>query len=124
MDAPSKEQIERLKAQFADRALHLVDVKDPGDDETYYVVMQGPTDDEYKKFADDTFDAKEKAKNEAEKSEKLRFVAKHAVLRQAVWPSRDEVKELLFKHPGFVPLLADKIHEHAGSSAEVRSKKL
>lgn len=124
MEAPSADTIKRLKEQHADRALHLVDLKDPGDDEMHFVVMTGPTDDEYKKFNDDTFDARDKSKNDAEKNEKLRFVAKNAVLRQAVWPDRDDVKELLFKHPGFVLSLAEKIHEHAGSSAEVRSKKL
>jgi hypothetical protein len=124
MDAPSEEQIKRLKETLTDRALHLVELKDPGDEEIYYLVMQGPTDDEYKRFIDDTFDARDKAKTEQDKNDKLRFIAKNAVLRQAVWPPRDDVKDLLFKHPGFVLLAAEKIHEHAGSSAEVRSKKL
>lgn len=124
MEEPNADEIKRLKEQHADRALHLVDLKDPGDEETHYVIMTGANADEYKKFTDDVFDARAKAKTDQERNEKLLFIGKNAVLRQAVWPPRDDVKELLYKHPGFVMLLAEKIHEHAGTSAEVRSKKL
>lgn len=124
MEAPSAEQVSRLKEQHSDRALHQVELKDDGDDETYYVVLKGPTDDEYKIFVDDTFMAREKAKNESDKHERLMLVATNAIMRQAVWPARDEIKDLLFKHPGFVDRIANKIPDHAGSSAEVRSKKL
>lgn len=124
MDAPSADQIKRLKEQHADRALHLIELKNPGDDEIYYVVMKGPTDDEYKLFVDDTLGAGEKAKTNTEKNNLLKDIGEKAVLRQAVWPSRDEVKALLFIHPAFVDKLADEIPKHAGTSAEVRSKKL
>lgn len=124
MEAPSASEIARLKESNPERALHQVDLKDDGDDEHYYVVMKGPTDDEYKIFVDDTFVARDKAKNDQDKNERLRLVATNAILRQAVWPSRDEVKDMLFKHPGFVDRIAEKIPDHAGSSAEVRSKKL
>lgn len=124
MDAPSADQIKRLKEQHSDRRLHLVELKKDGDDEMYYVVMKGPNDDEYKIFVDDTFAAREKAKNDVDKNEKLRVVATNAILRQAVWPERDELKKMLFDHPAFVDKIADEIPGHAGSSAEVRSKKL
>jgi hypothetical protein len=124
MAEPSAEVIKRLKDQHADRQLHLVEIKDPNDEEGHHFVMTGANSDEYKKFTDDVFEAREKAKNDQERSEKLTFAAKNAVFRQTVWPPRDEVKELLHQHPGFVMSLAEKIHEHAGSSAEVRSKKL
>lgn len=124
MDEPSADVVKRLKEQHADRALHQVDLKDPGDEETYYVVMTGPNADEYKKFTDDVFEAREKSKSDQERAEKMSFAAKNGVLRQVVWPARDEVKDLLFRHPGFTMSLAEKIHDHAGSSAEVRSKKL
>jgi len=124
MDAPSADTIKRLKDQHQDRQLHLVELKDADDDEVYFFIMSGPNDDEYKKFVDDTFDARDKAKNDVDKNERLRFVAKNAIMRQAVWPEREDVKALLFRRPGFVLALADKIHDHAGSSAEVRSKKL
>jgi len=124
MEAPTPAEIARLKEQHPERALHLVDLKDDGDDEHYFVVMKGPTEDEYKIFVDDTFVAREKAKNDQDKNERLTLVAHTAVVRQTIWPDREEVKSLLFRHPGFVSKLADKIPDHAGSSAEVRSKKL
>lgn len=123
MDAPSEEQIKRLKEQHPGYALHLVELQEPGDEEMFCVVMKGANEDEYRKFTDDVMLARE-AKTEAEKSEKMRFAGKQAVLRQAVWPDREAVKDLLFKHPQFVSHLGEKIHEHAGSTAEVRSKKL
>lgn len=124
MSEPSADVIKRLKEQHADRQLHLEEIKDPGDDESHYIVMTGANSDEYKKFTDDVFEAREKSKTDQERSEKLTFVVKNGILRQTVWPERDGIKDLLFQHPGFVMLLAEKIHEHAGTSAEVRSKKL
>lgn len=124
MEAPSASEIAALKEKHPDRALHLIELKNEGDEETYYVVMKGPTDDEYKIFKDDTFTARDKAKNDQDKNEKLDLVAFNAVMRQGVWPERQEIKDLLFKHPGFKDRIADKIPEHAGTSAEVRSKKL
>jgi hypothetical protein len=124
MEAPSSADIARLKEEHQDRALHLVELKSEGDEEKYYLVMKGPTEDEYKIFVDDTFIARDKAKNDQDKSERMRLVATNVIIRQAVWPARQEIKDLLFKHPGFVMQVADKVHEHAGSSAEVRSKKL
>jgi hypothetical protein len=123
MEAPTAEQIARLKQQHADRALHLVELQQPGEEEIYYVVMGGANEDEYKKFSDDVMLARESTK-ESERNEKMRFAGKNAVLRQAVWPDREAVKDLLFRNPTFVTHLAEKIHDHAGSTAEVRSKKL
>jgi hypothetical protein len=123
MAAPSDSEIEQLKEKHSDRALHLVEMQRPGDEEIVHLVMVGANHDEYKKFTDDIWTAR-KEKTEAEKNEKLDFIARQAILRQTVWPDRDEVKSIIFKNPGFVDNLAQKIHELAGSSAEVRSKKL
>jgi hypothetical protein len=124
MEEPSKELVDRLKAKLPDRQLHLVTIKNEGDDEEYHFIMTGANSDEYKLFIDQTFEAREKAKTTVERNEKLEEVALKAIQRQTVWPERDDLKALLFKMPGFVGKLADKITDHAGSSAEVRSKKL
>lgn len=124
MEKPSEAQIKQLKEKYADRALHLVSAKDDGDPETYYVVLKGANEDEYRIFTDDVFAAREKSKNDADKNERMRIAGTNAIVRQCVWPERDELKKLLFDHPGFVGLFAEKIHDQVGSSAEVRSEKL
>jgi hypothetical protein len=43
---------------------------------------------------------------------------------QIRWPDRDDVKALLGKFPAAVEKFADKLHETAGGTIELRSKKL
>lgn len=124
MEKPSEAQIKQLKEKYADRALHLVELKNEGDDEMYYVVMKGANDDEYKIFVDATFDAREKAKNDIDRNERMAQVERNTIVMLTVWPEREELKKMLFDHPGFADKIAHEIPKHAGSSAEVRSKKL
>jgi hypothetical protein len=123
MEAPSKDKIDQLKAKHPDRALHLVEFQNPGEEEITYFIMQGANYDEYKLYQDQIRTAND-AKSDLERSEKLMTAAKNAVMRQTVWPDRDEVKDILFRNPGFVEQAQKSIREHCGSSAEVRSKKL
>lgn len=122
MEKPSEETIARLKQAHTDRALHLVEVQNPEDEEIFYFVMTGANSDEYKKFNDDVVAARDA--KEADRNDKARAAAKSAILRQTLWPDREQVRDILHRNPGFVSQIVDKIHEHAGSSAEVRSKKL
>lgn len=123
MEKPSKETIERLKAQFADRSFHLVTLTKPGDEEEFLFVMMGANADEYKRYEDEITRARQ-AKTDEDRNDKLTFAMKQAVLRRIAWPEAEEAKALLHAHPGFVVNLAEKIHDHAGTTAKVRSEKL
>jgi DNA-binding NarL/FixJ family response regulator len=121
-DEPSAEVIARLKEKHPDRALHLVTMTHC--EQTHHFVMSGANHYEYKKFQDEVLEAGDKAKNSADKLEKLTLAIKTAALAQIRWPDRTEVDRVFMENPGLIPLFSDKINEHAGSSAEVRSKKL
>ena len=121
MAEPSKEVIERLKAQFSDRSLHLVEIVDEG--ESMHFVMTGPNKHEYKKFVDEVLGAKEK-KTDAEMVDAVRSATERAALAQIRWPERAEVQDLFDRRPALVDSFRDEIHKAAGANAEVRSKKL
>jgi hypothetical protein len=124
VEKPSQEVIDRIKAKFPSQSLHRVTLRLPGGDEEFCFVMVGPDADQYKTYSDEVTKARENAKSDLDRNERLAFAAKSAALRQTQWPEREELKTLLHAKPGFVHLLAEQIHEHAGSTAEVRSEKL
>ncbi len=121
MSEPSKEVIDRIKAQFPDRALNLVELHDG--DESYHFVMTGPNKDEYKKYVSEMVAARE-VKNDAEKNEKLTEAVERAALAMIRWPARDEVKALFESKPAMSSSFANHLHNMAGQNFEVRSKKL
>lgn len=118
---PTDEQVARLKEQFSERSLHLVECVD-GDD-TYVFVMTGATELEHKRFTEEMLDASAKPSAKL-KEEAGRIAAKRAVLFQIRHPDIDESKKILESKPLLVYKLADKLNEHAGENVEVRSKKL
>ena len=121
MTEPSKEIIERLKSEHTDRSLMQIEIDHEG--ETYYFLMTGPNEIEYKKFMTEVMDGKEKPK-ESEQMDAIRDATKRAALAQIRWPDRDQVKELFNRFPGMSSRFREKLHEAAATSAEVRSKKL
>lgn len=132
MGSPSPEKIKELKALYPERSLHQVDLVDTRVDadgkkqdvgELFTMVMTGPSSDEHKKFTDEMLDAKDK-KDEKERIAALRGAILRAVLGQTRWPAREEVQKFFEMHPEAVDDLSTTLREHAGSNAEVRSKKL
>lgn len=126
---PSNEQISALKATFPDRSLHLVEavVKDESSsttDEVAVFVMTGPSRDEYKKFADEVFAAKDMKGSESDRIVATRGAIERAALAQIRWPARDVVQKLFEHKPAMVDGFADELHKAAGSNVELRSKKL
>jgi hypothetical protein len=121
MNDPSKELIDSLKSNHADRSLLLVEIDHEG--ETYKFLMTGPSDVEYRKFVGEVLDAKNKDK-ESEQLEAVRMACSRAALAQIRWPERSEVEVLFKRFPAFPHKFREKLHDAAGSSAEVRSKKL
>lgn len=118
---PSSEKIAELKSKFPDRELHSVDFVD-GSEVVSVVVMTGPNREEYKKFVADIQRAGES--KPADKLEAIRFAIEQNALAQIRWPDRDDVKALFARVPAAVEKFADKLHETAGGTIELRSKKL
>lgn len=118
---PSKEAIEKLKSEHTDRSLLHVEIDH--EEVTYHFLMTGPNDVEYKKFMTELLDAKDKAK-ESEQMDGVRDATKRAAMAQIRWPDRDAVKELFNRFPAMSSRFREKLHEAAGASSEVRSKKL
>lgn len=118
---PSKEEIDRLKAKFPDRSLRLVEMSD--DDEVFHFVMTGPNREEYRKFTDDMMTAKD-AKTEKDRIEQLGAAVERTALAMIRWPEREEVKQIFDNRPALSAEFSEQIHKAAGSSFEVRTKKL
>lgn len=121
MTDPTKELIDSLKATHSDRSLLLIEIDHEG--ETYKFLMTGPSDVEYRKFVGEVLDAKNKDK-ESEQLEAVRTACSRAALAQIRWPERSEVEALFKRFPAFPHRFREELHNAAGSSAEVRSKKL
>ena len=121
INEPTKDQIDRIKAQFPDRSLHLVEAVD-GED-VYSFVMTGPSETEYKKYSDEVLDGRE-AKNEKLQNEAIRKALYHAILAQVRHPEREEAKRIFAMRPAMIEQFAATLRESAGSNIEVRSKKL
>jgi len=122
---PSQDVIDKLKAQFPDRALRLVELHDPNasGDESLWFIMTGPNKGEYKKFCDEILAGRD-AKGEAAKNEAIQSAVEKAALAQIRWPSRDEVKELFEARPALASAFPAELHAAAGQNFEVRAKKL
>ncbi len=126
MSEPSKEVIDKIKAQFPDRALRLVELVDAesgSDGESIFFVMTGPNRDEYKKFVDEMLSAKD-AKGDSERNERLTAAVEKAALAMIRWPDRAEVVELFRNRPALSSAFPKELHASAGANFEVRSKKL
>lgn len=121
MNEPNKDTIDRLKAEHDERSLLHVEIDH--EEETYHFLMTGPNDVEYKKFMTELLDAKDKSK-ESEQMDGIRSVVHRAALAQIRWPDRDTVTALFKRFPGMSSRFRDELHKAAGTSAEVRSKKL
>jgi hypothetical protein len=117
----SSEKIEELKAKFPDRELHRIELVD-GNEASHVLVMTGPNRDEYRKFVSDVQRASDS--KPADKLEAIRFAIEQNALAQIRWPDRDDVKALFSSLPAMVEKFADKLHETAGGTIELRSKKL
>jgi hypothetical protein len=118
---PSPEKINELKQKFPERSLHQVDITICG--ETHTLLMTGPSTVEYDKYTDEMLKAIE-LKDSAEKQRALRRAQLTHVLAETRWPDRDDVNRLFEHAPEAVDEMQKPCREHAGSSAEVRSKKL
>lgn len=112
---PSQGDIDQVKSTHPLRSVHLVEVEDNG--ETHHFLVTGPVTEELNKFLKEI----EEAKND---QEKLRKAGENASLAQIRWPDRAEVKQLFSLKPLLSTHIAAKLTDFAGSSAEVRSKKL
>jgi hypothetical protein len=124
VEEPSQEIKDKLKAQFPDRALRLVELHDDASGEAMWFIMTGPNKAEYKKFTDEVLAARDAKGGDAAKSEALQVACERAALAMIRWPSRDEVKELFESRPGLSSAFPAEIHAAAGANFEVRAKKL
>ncbi len=123
---PNEQQIKDLKAKFSDRSLHLVTLKqddDEGASDSYAFVMTGPTRAEYIKFQEEVEAAKAK-KSETEKGVAVRDACERSALALIRWPDRPIVAALFERYTAMPLAFAQKIHDMAGDSFEVRAKKL
>lgn len=123
---PSEEKIKELKAKHADRSLHLVTLKqddDEGGSESHAFVMTGPSRAEYLKFQEELEAAKSK-KTDTEKGTAVRDACERSALALIRWPERPVVAALFERYTAMPLSFAPKIHDMAGDSFEVRTKKL
>lgn len=120
-DRPSDNDIARAKAACPDRALRLVELTNE-DDELCFIVS-GPSKPEYQKFQEEAQSAVEK-KSDKERAEAARQAIERAALAQIKWPDRDAAQALFVRYPSIYLKFADLLHDMAGDSFEVRSKKL
>lgn len=121
MDEPSKEVVDRLKAQYVARAINRVECT-IGDD-TVMFVMTGPTPAEYERFTEEV-ELALAMKSVTERERATRSAVQRAALAQIQWPDRDAATETFVKYPALSGQLARTLHDSAGFSAEVRAKKL
>jgi len=116
---PAKDTIEKVKVEHAERSVYHVEIDQDGD--TYHFLMTGPSEPEYKKFRSEILAAKG---SETEQTDLIDEAIKKAALAQIRWPARDAVVAL-FKHfPAIHHSFRNEIHKAAGTTAEVRAKKL
>jgi hypothetical protein len=123
---PSAEVIARVKRDFADRSIHLVEAVDGDenkDGDIYFFVMTGPLRDEYKKYIDEVLSARE-GKDEKAVGEGVRAAIERLALGQIRHPDRDEVKRIFNIKPALIQNFAVPLQNAAGDAIEVRSKKL
>lgn len=120
-ETPNEETIKRLKAANPDRAFRLVEMSNEDGDIAF--VMTGPTRPEYTKYQEEISAGLEK-KTEKEKADALRAATERAALAQIRWPERAVAAAEFDKHPAMILKFADLIHDMAGDSLEVRSKKI
>ena len=127
MNEPSQEVIDRLKAQFSTRSLHRVEFSTAAGESTeldpVVLIMTGPSVVEYEKFLED-IDRASKVKDDLDKGKAYRTVVQNNALAQIKWPDRDEAIALFAQYPAISLNLAQQLHNTAGASFEVRSKKL
>lgn len=123
MDAelPSQDVIDRLKSQHGDRALRLVELTN--EDTALAYVMTGPSRAEYQKYQEEISSALDK-KTDKEKADATRSATERAALAQIRWPDRPEAQARFEKFPAMVLKFVDILHDMAGDSLEVRSKKI
>lgn len=121
INEPSDQDIGRIKSQFPDRSLHLVEVVD-GED-TYQFVMTGPNGAEYQKYTEELLSLGE-IKSQRDKAERGRVVVENAALALIKYPPRDEVRRIFDLKPAMSQSFVEEIGKLAGQNVEVRSKKL
>lgn len=122
---PTAEQIKALKELHADRSLHLVEFVDKsGDDgeDVYFFVMTGTNRVEYKKYTDDVITAD--AKGGTARVDSIRTAIENTAKAMIRHPIRAEVERIINLKPAALELFAEEIQKQAGSTVEVRSKKL
>lgn len=120
-DMPSQDAIDRIKAQSQDRALRLVEFTN--EDAELAFVMTGPSRVEYQKYQEEVAAAIDK-KGEKEKADAVRSATERAALAQIRWPERSEAQARFERFPAMVLKFVDVLHDMAGDSLEVRSKKI
>ena len=118
---PDQLTIAQFKAQFADRALALIEAEDG--DTVYCFVMTGPTRDEYDKFAKEMLEASA-IKNDYERVLAIRSVVERSAFAQIRHPERAEVKRIFDSRPAMIVEFSEHIRNLAGDSITVRAKKL
>jgi len=118
---PDQLTIAQFKAQFADRALALIEAEDG--DTVYCFVMTGPTRDEYDKFAKEMLEASA-IKNDYERVLAIRSVVERSAFAQIRYPERAEVKRIFDSRPAMIVEFSEHIRNLAGDSITVRAKKL
>lgn len=125
INEPTKDQIDRIKAQYADRSLHLVEVadKEEGGD-TYFFVMTGQTRDEHKKYVEEMLDGHETKGGDKMVVAAIRKAVETAALAMIRHPDREEAKRVFDLKPMMIEKFSEQLKSHAGSNVEVRSKKL
>lgn len=126
-DEPTQQQIAQIKAQFPTRSLHRIelspDLKEGVELDTLVFVMTGPNVGEYEKYVEDVHKANA-ITDPLDRTRALRSAVQRNALAQIRWPDRDRVMDLFANYPAMSMSFAGLLHSTAGSSYEVRSKKL
>ncbi len=127
MNEPTQDVIDRLKAQHSTRSLHRVELATKAGSDTeldsVVLVMTGPSLAEYEKFLED-IERSRMVKEGIERERALRVAVQNNALAQIRWPERAEALALFDQYPALALGLANQLHNTAGASFEVRSKKL
>lgn len=118
---PTPEKIAELKEKYNDRELQMIEAID-GDEVRHVFIMTGPNREEYRKYIEDIRRASD-AKAE-DKTMALRSAIENGALAQIRWPDRDTTKEIFQARPAMVDGFAERLHQAAGGSVELRAKKL
>jgi hypothetical protein len=119
---PSDDVIARIKSQYPDRPLSLIEAIN-GDDSVLHVVLTGPLRHEYNDFYNQLLKASE-MKNAGDKLVASRNAIEAAVLNQVRWPDKDDVKRAFENRPQMIDAFAKTLEDLSGANIELRAKKL